>query len=65
MLITPATARILSCGMLIKVKHSMIYYKPCSAGEDQLGGDISYIFGIWENPLLTDAIIAKIKNNEK
>ncbi|WP_229335679.1 hypothetical protein, partial [Flavobacterium sp. ALJ2] len=39
--------------------------QPRGTGEDQLGEDISYIFGIWENPLLTDAIIAKIKNNEK
>jgi hypothetical protein len=36
--------------------------QPRSAGEDQLGEDITYILGIWENPLLTDEIIAKIKN---
>lgn len=36
--------------------------QPRSAGEDQLGEDVTYIFGIWENPLLTDEIIAKIKN---
>ncbi|MBF4516606.1 hypothetical protein IRZ71_09630 [Flavobacterium sp. ANB] len=36
--------------------------QPRGAGEDQLGEDITYIIGIWQDPLLTDAIIAKIKN---
>ncbi|PAM95289.1 hypothetical protein B4N84_08425 [Flavobacterium sp. IR1] len=36
--------------------------QPRSAAEDQLGEDITYIVGIWENPLLTDEIITKIKN---
>jgi hypothetical protein len=39
--------------------------QPRSAGEDQLGEDITYIHGIWENPLLTDEIIAKIKNKRQ
>jgi hypothetical protein len=36
--------------------------QPRSAGEDSLGEDTTFINGIWENPILTDAIIAKIKN---
>ena len=36
--------------------------QPRGAGEDQLGEDVTYIVGIWEDPLLTDEIIAKIKN---
>lgn len=35
--------------------------QPRGAGEDMLGEDITYILGIWESPLLTDEIIAKIK----
>lgn len=35
--------------------------QPRSAGEDSLGENITYILGFWENPLLTDEIIAKIK----
>ncbi|XRE44527.1 hypothetical protein ACIVBQ_002731 [Tenacibaculum discolor] len=38
-------------------------YQPRSAGEDQLGEDITYIHGIWEQPLLTDEIIEKIKKS--
>ncbi len=37
-------------------------YQPRGAGEDMLGEDITYILGIWESPLLTDEIVAKIKN---
>ncbi|MCC9019400.1 hypothetical protein [Flavobacterium lipolyticum] len=33
---------------------------PRNAGEDSLGEDVTYIHGIWETPLLTDEIIAKI-----
>ena len=36
--------------------------QPRGAGEDQLGEDVTYIQGIWEDPLLTDEIIAKIKS---
>ncbi|WP_264529647.1 hypothetical protein [Flavobacterium sp. N502540] len=35
--------------------------QPRSAAEDSLGEDVTYIVGIWESPLLTDEIIAKIK----
>lgn len=35
--------------------------QPRGAGEDSLGEDITYILGIWESPLLTDEIVAKIK----
>ncbi|RKR05732.1 hypothetical protein C8C83_5082 [Flavobacterium sp. 90] len=35
--------------------------QPRSAGEDSLGENITYVLGFWENPLLTDEIIAKIK----
>lgn len=35
--------------------------QPRGAGEDMLGEDITYILGIWESPLLTDQIVAKIK----
>ena len=34
---------------------------PRGAAEDQLGEDVTYIYGIWEAPLLTDEIINKIK----
>ena len=27
-----------------------------------LGEDVTFILGIWESPLLTDEIVAKIKN---
>ncbi|WP_337965370.1 hypothetical protein [uncultured Flavobacterium sp.] len=36
-------------------------YQPRSAGEDSLGENITYVLGFWENPLLTDEIIAKLK----
>jgi len=35
--------------------------QPRSAAEDQLGENITYIIGIWQDPLLTDEIIEKIK----
>ncbi|MCR4030167.1 MULTISPECIES: hypothetical protein [Flavobacterium] len=35
--------------------------QPRGAGEDMLGEDVTYILGIWESPLLTDEIVAKIK----
>lgn len=35
--------------------------KPRGAGEDSLGEDITYVHGIWENSLLTEEIISKIK----
>ncbi len=37
-------------------------YQPRGAGEDSYGEDVTYILGIWESPLLTDEIVAKIKN---
>ena len=37
--------------------------QPRSAGEDYYGEDIFYVLGIWEDPLLTDEIIEKIKSN--
>ncbi|WP_433829524.1 hypothetical protein [Flavobacterium anhuiense] len=38
-------------------------YQPRGAGEDMLDEDVTYILGIWESPLLTDEIVAKIKND--
>jgi len=38
--------------------------QPRSAGEDSLGEDTTYIHGIWEDPLLTDEIISKIKDQK-
>lgn len=35
--------------------------QPRSAGEDSFGENITYVLGFWENPLLTDEIIAKLK----
>jgi len=35
--------------------------QPRGAGEDMLGEDITYILGIWESPLLTHEIAAKLK----
>ena len=35
--------------------------QPRGAAEDQLGEDVTFIHGIWENPLLTDEVIEKIK----
>lgn len=48
--------------LIIEFNRWKLEDQPHSAGEDQLGEDITYILGIWENPLLTDEIIAKIKN---
>ncbi|MNR06337.1 hypothetical protein D3C85_1224060 [compost metagenome] len=39
-------------------------FQPRGAGEDSLGEDVYYIHGIWEDPLLTDEIIAKIKGHK-
>jgi len=48
--------------ILIEFNRWNLETQPRSAAEDQLGEDITYILGIWENPLLTDEIIEKIKN---
>lgn len=48
--------------LIIEYNRWKLEDQPRSAGEDQLGEDVTYILGIWENPLLTDEIIAKIKN---
>ncbi|MFC0781006.1 hypothetical protein [Flavobacterium sp. HJSW_4] len=37
--------------------------QPRGAGEDMLGEDVNYILGIWESPLLTDEIVAKLKTS--
>jgi hypothetical protein len=47
--------------IMIRFERWQFDYQPRSAGEDSLGEDITYVNGIWENPLLTDQIIAKIK----
>ncbi|SNR56411.1 hypothetical protein [Flavobacterium sp. ov086] len=49
--------------MMIEFKRWQFEYQPRGAGEDFFGEDVTYVLGIWENPLLTDKIIAKIKNN--
>lgn len=38
--------------------------QPRSAAEDQLGEDVTFIIGIWEDPLLKDEIITKIKDKK-
>jgi hypothetical protein len=48
--------------LIIEFNRWSLECQPRGAGEDSLGEDITYIHGIWENPLLTDEIIAKIKN---
>lgn len=48
--------------IMIRFERWQFDYQPRSAGEDAMGEDIIYVHGIWENPLLTDEIIAKIKN---
>lgn len=48
--------------LIIEFRRWQFDYQPRGAGEDSLGEDITYIHGIWENPLLTDELIAKIKN---
>ena len=50
--------------ILIEYNRWNLEIQPRSAAEDQLGEDVTYVLGIWENPLLTDEIIAKIKNKE-
>jgi len=47
--------------LIIKFTRWQHDYQPRGAGEDQLGEDITYIHGIWEDPLLTDEVIKKIK----
>ena len=47
--------------IMISFKRWQFDYQPRSAGEDAMGEDITYVHGIWENPLLTDEIVAKIK----
>lgn len=51
--------------LMIEFKRWQHEYQPRGAGEDSLGEDISYIHGIWEDPFLTDEIVAKIKNSYK
>ncbi|MFD2939042.1 hypothetical protein [Flavobacterium notoginsengisoli] len=48
--------------LLIEFRRWQYDYQPRGAGEDSLGEDVTYIYGIWENPFLTDDIIAKIKS---
>lgn len=48
--------------LIIEFRRWQFNYQPRGAGEDSLGEDITYIHGIWENPLLTEELIAKIKN---
>ncbi|MFD1605911.1 hypothetical protein ACFSJW_04845 [Flavobacterium artemisiae] len=48
--------------LMIGFRRWQFDFQPRGAGEDMLGEDITYIFGIWECPLLTDEIVAKIKN---
>lgn len=47
--------------LMIEFRRWQYEYQPRGAGEDSLGEDVTYILGIWESPLLTDEIIAKIK----
>ncbi|MDY0986519.1 hypothetical protein SOM12_03775 [Flavobacterium sp. CFBP9031] len=47
--------------LMIEFNRWQFDYQPRGAGEDSLGEDVTYILGIWESPLLTDEIIAKIK----
>lgn len=49
--------------LLIEFRRWQYDYQPRGAGEDSLGEDVTYIHGIWEDPLLTNEIIAKIKDN--
>jgi hypothetical protein len=48
--------------ILIEYNRWNLEIQPRSAAEDQLGEDVTYVLGIWGNPLLTDEIIEKIKN---
>lgn len=47
--------------LLIEFRRWQYDYQPRGAGEDSLGEDVTYIHGIWENPLITDEIFSKIK----
>lgn len=47
--------------LLIEFRRWQYDYQPRGAGEDSLGEDVTYIHGIWEDPLLTDEILTKIK----
>ncbi|TPG43986.1 hypothetical protein EAH81_05400 [Flavobacterium pectinovorum] len=47
--------------IMIEFKRWQFEYQPRGAGEDSYGEDVTYVLGIWENPLLTDEIITKIK----
>ena len=47
--------------IIIQSKRWQFDYQPRSAGEDQLGEDVTYIHGIWENPELPESIMKKIK----
>lgn len=49
--------------LLIEFRRWQYDYQPRGAGEDSLGEDVTYIHGIWEDPLLTNEILAKIKGN--
>lgn len=49
--------------LLIEFRRWQYDYQPRGAGEDSLGEDVTYIHGIWEDPLFTNEIIAKIKGN--
>jgi hypothetical protein len=49
--------------LLIEFRRWQYDYQPRGAGEDSLGEDVTYIHGIWEDPLLTDEIMIKIKAN--
>lgn len=49
--------------LLIEFRRWQYDYQPRGAGEDSLGEDVTYINGIWEDPLLTNEIMAKIKGN--
>lgn len=49
--------------VMIEFTRWQFEYQPRGAGEDSYGEDVTYILGIWENPLLTDEIIEKIKLN--
>jgi hypothetical protein len=47
--------------VLIKSVRWQFDYQPRGAGEDARGEDVTYIYGIWENPELPESIMKKIK----
>lgn len=49
--------------LLIEFRRWQYDYQPRGAGEDSYGEDVAYVHGIWEDPLLTAEIMAKIKGN--